>query len=316
MSLDDALLTNSTPYYRGCGSNNFVIGFRSMDLSNYVLRFNRFSLSTILCENQLQYFNNILRPLFSNEFLPNMDLHHRQLQELKHLVSLHTGNFPEWLVTLIESWSERYHSSFNVPCIKMFDLTTHLNNCGHNNVYAVELKPKHGLVNHSPDLSPYCSNCLLQLAKSHRDKLFMSMYDFCPLDLYSKTRERVKRALKALLENPHSNLRLFKNGKPLPCPPDNKDFDTLLDVEFLADFLCDVLSGDDKILDQLAKAQSISALDPFQTQEVLNSYALIEPEVLTNPYSVLFDQSISANASVKEQYALLKVKHVLLRLLA
>lgn len=39
---------------------------------------------------------------------------------------------------------------------------------------------------------------------------------YCPLDLYSGEAAKVSRAFAALLADPQNNLRIFRNGSPLP----------------------------------------------------------------------------------------------------
>ncbi|MFH4984891.1 hypothetical protein AB6A40_011600, partial [Gnathostoma spinigerum] len=75
-----------------------------------------------------------------------------------------------------------------------------------------ELKPKQGFFQEHPGIDiPYCNNCILQLEKCE-SKAFDTMYDFCPLDLYSGKLDRMRRAIKSLILVPHRNLRIFLDG--------------------------------------------------------------------------------------------------------
>uniref|UniRef100_A0A0K0FJW8 Inositol-pentakisphosphate 2-kinase n=1 Tax=Strongyloides venezuelensis TaxID=75913 RepID=A0A0K0FJW8_STRVS len=58
---------------------------------------------------------------------------------------------------------------------------------------------------------PYCNNCVLQLEK-WKSQAFAKMYDFCPLDLYSGDKKRMTKAIESLIDDPHRNMRIFKNG--------------------------------------------------------------------------------------------------------
>ncbi|CEF69367.1 Inositol-pentakisphosphate 2-kinase [Strongyloides ratti] len=58
---------------------------------------------------------------------------------------------------------------------------------------------------------PYCNNCVLQLEK-WKSQAFAKMYDFCPLDLYSGDKKRMVKAIKSLIDDPHRNMRIFKDG--------------------------------------------------------------------------------------------------------
>ncbi|KAJ3156283.1 Inositol-pentakisphosphate 2-kinase [Geranomyces michiganensis] len=72
-----------------------------------------------------------------------------------------------------------------------------------------------------------CRYCMHQQwkAKAAADKQHIAhshvASTFCPLDLYSRDRVRVRAALDALLQNPQNNLRLFIEGHPTPLNSDH-----------------------------------------------------------------------------------------------
>ncbi|KAI1722735.1 inositol-pentakisphosphate 2-kinase domain-containing protein [Ditylenchus destructor] len=45
-----------------------------------------------------------------------------------------------------------------------------------------------------------------------RSAAFDTMYDFCPLDLYSGERDRMRGSIRSLIHDPHRNLRIFVDG--------------------------------------------------------------------------------------------------------
>ena len=81
----------------------------------------------------------------------------------------------------------------------------------------VELKPKCGVLPGEPlsSLRPVqCRHCLYVRHKERRDGLARTA--FCPLDLFSADAARLHRALHALLQVPHNNMRVFRRTG-VPC---------------------------------------------------------------------------------------------------
>jgi len=70
----------------------------------------------------------------------------------------------------------------------------------------VEIKPKSGIV---PEESP-CRFCTQKAVKP-----FYPVSEYCPMDLYSKNSVQIERAIRALVDSPQNNLRVFLNGIPI-----------------------------------------------------------------------------------------------------
>uniref|UniRef100_A0AAF5D3I1 Inositol-pentakisphosphate 2-kinase n=1 Tax=Strongyloides stercoralis TaxID=6248 RepID=A0AAF5D3I1_STRER len=124
-----------------------------------------------------------------------------------------------------------------ISALEMLDATEiHVNNFSINKfiqnssfqspTITFEIKPKQGFyqvhfniancdTNLNTSLSnmyfPYCNNCVLQLEK-WKSQAFAKMYDFCPLDLYSGDKKRMIRAIESLIDDPHRNMKIFKDG--------------------------------------------------------------------------------------------------------
>ncbi|XP_066593161.1 inositol-pentakisphosphate 2-kinase [Prorops nasuta] len=77
--------------------------------------------------------------------------------------------------------------------------------------FCVEIKPKQGYHNAEAQRLQKCSYCLTQYYKL-RVAAIQSRSQYCPLDLFSGRRNRICRALEALLKNPQNNLKIFKDG--------------------------------------------------------------------------------------------------------
>ena len=74
----------------------------------------------------------------------------------------------------------------------------------------VEIKPKCGLLPAGPPLTEAApGRCRFCLRVSMKESASGAHSAYCPLDLYSAEPERVHKALGALLDVPHNNLRAF-----------------------------------------------------------------------------------------------------------
>ncbi|KAL0266489.1 UNVERIFIED_CONTAM: hypothetical protein PYX00_009009 [Menopon gallinae] len=77
--------------------------------------------------------------------------------------------------------------------------------------YCVEVKPKQGWIPFSDRRLSKCTFCLYQYSKL-KQGMIKERSQYCPLDLFSGNRNRMKRAIIALLKCPQNNLKMFKNG--------------------------------------------------------------------------------------------------------
>ena len=78
--------------------------------------------------------------------------------------------------------------------------------------YSVEIKPKQGWHSLKATCSvDLCHRCLKQHAKLYQGNID-SISAYCPLDLFSGDKQRMKRAIFDLCENPCNRFKLFKDG--------------------------------------------------------------------------------------------------------
>nr|XP_039268294.1 inositol-pentakisphosphate 2-kinase-like [Styela clava] len=83
------------------------------------------------------------------------------------------------------------------------------NPTSHNDVnISIEIKPKQGFILIGQNRCNY--------SQFQRNKVLSKFYEkestYCPLDLFSGCKKRMKKAIKALIHHPQNNLRIFKNG--------------------------------------------------------------------------------------------------------
>lgn len=86
---------------------------------------------------------------------------------------------------------------------------------------SIEIKPKKAFMHRrdslsdvSDELSQVCKFCMHQRLKA-KEGQWPHTSRYCPLDLFSGDRKRMKRALLALAETPQNNLRICQNGEEI-----------------------------------------------------------------------------------------------------
>ncbi|XP_020288678.1 inositol-pentakisphosphate 2-kinase isoform X1 [Pseudomyrmex gracilis] len=78
--------------------------------------------------------------------------------------------------------------------------------------FCVEIKPKQGFLQRTEwEKIPTCPYCLNQFTKLLK-KNIADLSNYCPFDLFSGTKERMKNAVRELLKSPQNNLKIFKDG--------------------------------------------------------------------------------------------------------
>ncbi|XP_039758737.1 inositol-pentakisphosphate 2-kinase-like isoform X1 [Pararge aegeria] len=115
--------------------------------------------------------------------------------------------------------------------------------------YCLELKPKEGFLSHSFKNISKCYYCLKQFLKV-KEKQIEHRSSYCPLDLFSGDKQRMKRGLLNLLRNPQNNLKLFINENVVYNESSNiKKFEDFIksnffnSVNIFLDFIINILLG-------------------------------------------------------------------------
>lgn len=86
----------------------------------------------------------------------------------------------------------------------------------HQSTISIEIKPKTGFLSTSEHIKhpiklKVCKFCMSSRVKGRR--MWLKPSSYCPLDLFSGKRSRVRHAIHALLNTPQNNLKICKNGE-------------------------------------------------------------------------------------------------------
>lgn len=165
---------------------------------------------------QAEYYSTVVMPLIGRDFAPQVELIVVPDEEAKELSRLVESYRPEYRKTKRLKLRNCY--GFCLPDCTFLP-KHYLQYKTSGSLITVEVKPKMGFLPTSPfipqDQLTKLQVCKFQLLqrKKKRDGRISSISDYCPLDLFSGCRVRMKRALEALLQNPQNNLAIFQDGR-------------------------------------------------------------------------------------------------------
>uniref|UniRef100_A0A914WNQ0 Inositol-pentakisphosphate 2-kinase n=1 Tax=Plectus sambesii TaxID=2011161 RepID=A0A914WNQ0_9BILA len=200
-----------------------------------------------------------------------------------------------------------------VDALEMADLTR-IEKKGrglHGPRITVEIKPKQGFAQLQAGAPvPYCNNCIFQIEKCHAGN-FETMYDFCPLDLFSGDLRRMRRAIRALIRDPHRNLRVFVEGALVHSdeePLADADLESIFfpnrhaELDHFVDALCYILAGatrnadsapfslhDDGVLGRILAAQRQDTVGILRAFELWQSLPEEVQTELKSPTALYFN---------------------------
>jgi len=297
---------------RGEGRANFVISAKNEKNGlRIVWRIAKHRKSGLISPNQKcellgQYIEKFISPFISESYLVKMRIVRMRIDDFKQIAKIpslphnyrvdsfvdlcDSSNYSEELTVFPQSSVHLVKTYPYIDIIEMVDATRipkRLSNT-YGPTITFELKPKQGFYQNHPGFNiPFCNNCVLQLEKS-KSGTFETMYDFCPLDLFSGNLTRMYSALESLIANPHRNLRIFLDGEPIHDELSvfsRKGLESLLfpnspiQLNLLIKALCCVLCNvhddlqpfhlrEDSILSTLLKAQKIDPIGIIQARQI------------------------------------------------
>lgn len=278
--------------------------------TNYVLRLIKEDDKTAQLKNvydSVNFVNLIMVPLLENKFYGReeaMQIPERDLAELIIILQ------PLRPATRI------FKSALSQIAIKATNLSIVSPKCETN--YCVEIKPKEGFISSSLRKYSKCYYCLKQHLKLQTGAISETSH-YCPLDLFSGDKKRMKHALMNMIDNPQNNFKLFKDGilafHEKSCL---RDFDEIVknmnyfnDSNLFLDFIIDILSSDknmsfikleesiknnmkdtsnqcvegnnlncDTFLFKLLELQKLSETSTFDLKDVKNKYTDYVPKLI------------------------------------
>ncbi|XP_047985151.1 inositol-pentakisphosphate 2-kinase-like isoform X1 [Leguminivora glycinivorella] len=201
------------------GNAHIVIGIQEERLcSAYVLRLikeDEEAVDVNELRKSLDFVNFIMNPLLYNGSVCKLEIIELPTEELPGLIN----DLKPFRPT--ERLSKFCISPYS---IKTRNLTV-LNPDGVN--YCVEIKPKEGFMAQCFRNYGKCYYCLKQYLKLRQNEI-LNISKYCPLDLFSGDRDRMKSALYHLSENPQNNFKIFKNGQIIYKMPNKDQFHEII----------------------------------------------------------------------------------------
>ncbi|CAG2253019.1 IPPK [Mytilus edulis] len=238
------MAVNGNVSFRGEGLNNLVLTcsgdkkvYRLMkkntivshqDHNNHSDKERTEKIKQIL-ENQVEYVEHVIRPQILKQFIA-----------VHKIVTLPDG-FAETIESDIADGRPVFRSqslNSNHNCHKTIDPATKCavmlpdlcfvtdvesnqclsDDCPDRPTISVEIKPKKGFMPETGSLPEesaikysVCKFCIHQRLKAKEGRWIKTSH-YCPIDLYSGNRDRMKHALYAMCETPQNNLKMCMNG--------------------------------------------------------------------------------------------------------
>lgn len=194
-------------HYRGEGGANLVI---SLLKEKKVLRFSKSKYPDKDHDSKILeiafYANNVMRHALGEHFMRQLAIGVVSDTDFEH-VRQEAQQFRPVERCKKDIMSHRVIVSPDcVFLTQRFDLNTV------GETFSIEIKPKQGWHSEKATCAvDLCSRCLKQYAKLYQGKIDR-ISRYCPLDLFSGDRQRMKRAVFDLFENPHNRFKIYKDG--------------------------------------------------------------------------------------------------------
>ncbi|XP_022821890.1 inositol-pentakisphosphate 2-kinase isoform X1 [Spodoptera litura] len=238
--------------------------------------------------DHVNFVNLIMIPLLGNKFYDKEEAIEMSQYDLEQLSKLLLPYRPK---------NRIFKSELSQIAIKATNLSIVSTQCDTN--FCIEIKPKEGFISSSLRKYSTCYYCLKQHLKLQTGAIRLTS-KYCPLDLFSGERERMKLSLSNMINNAQNNFKIFKNGLLVYNEKsEQSDFDNILkDMNYFSelnqflDFIIDILLSDiNEPYIKLPKSSKICTNDkPNQCYESnnLNSnsflYKLLQLQKMSDVY--------------------------------
>lgn len=194
-----SLLTNSWKYINE-GNVHIVLQVVG---TNHVIRLIKEDENTVVFKtiaNSVNFINLVMIPLLANDNDTQQEIVHISTEEIVALTAKLLEFRPE---------KRRFKSILSSYAIKTANLTMLSPKCA--SYYCIEIKPKEGFMSSAFKRFKKCYYCMKQFLKLQENQI-ETRSNYCPLDLFSGNKNRMKQAIMSLVDNPQNNFRMFKDG--------------------------------------------------------------------------------------------------------
>lgn len=276
-------------YWKYINEGNAHIVVQLLD-TNYVLRLIKEDERTDpkSVYDHVNFVNLIMIPLLGNKFYGKEEAIEMSQYDLELLSKMLLPYRPQ---------NRIFKSVLSQIAIKATNLSIVSSQCDTN--YCIEIKPKEGFMSSSLRKYSTCYYCLKQHLKLQTGTIRQTS-NYCPLDLFSGERERMKLSLLNMINNAQNNFKIFKNGLlkyDEKCEQSDfeyilKDMDYFSDLNQFLNFIIDILLSDiNEPYIQLQKTKNICMNDkPSQCYESNNLknnsflYKLLQLQKMSDSY--------------------------------
>lgn len=172
--------------------------------------------------NIVEYNRNVMKPLLGEKYVHSGEVVKLPLDFVRQLSLKVQQERPELRC-------DKVMDTFS-GCGLCLPNLTHLSPChfgDHRPPLCVEIKPKCGFLPFSRHVTKECKRKVCRFCMHQHFKLANGKWNrlsrYCPLDLFSGSKQRMFVAIKHLLEEPQNNLKIFKGGELIySCKDDAK----------------------------------------------------------------------------------------------
>ncbi|KAL7837598.1 hypothetical protein SRHO_G00273090 [Serrasalmus rhombeus] len=170
--------------------------------------------------NIVDYNRNVMKPLLGEKYVHSGEVVKLPLDFVRQLSLKVQQERPELRC-------DKVMDTFS-GCGLCLPNLTHLSPChfgDHRPPLCVEIKPKCGFLPFSRHVTKECKRKVCRFCMHQHFKLANGKWNrlsrYCPLDLFSGSKQRMYVAIKHLLEEPQNNLKIFKGGELIYCCKDD-----------------------------------------------------------------------------------------------
>lgn len=210
LSLEDCV-------YKGEGNSNIVI---ALPKERKVLRFRKL-LPQDVVSPEIAGFQRVEREVEFVKFVASCFL--GPYLQIPEIICVNTENVTQLLEAIRHFRPDErcWKKTVDIYATKSPDYTFLQKefdfNCSYvrNETFCVEIKPKQGYLQSDDVLAKTflrCPYCLMQYFKL-RSETIKHRSSYCPFDLFSGEKTRMRQALRGLLKSPQNNLRIFMDGQ-------------------------------------------------------------------------------------------------------